>query len=461
MIALFACTTHVTDIGGIGLSPDGREVYHEGLQLPILKLVDRGRINESLLDIIRRNVRTPVETVGDIYSLAGCNDVGGQRLLEMMDEFGVDDLDRLARHIFSTSRRAKLEAVRKLRFGTFHNTLVIDGYDKPVHLACAVTVDAGGFTVDFTGSDPESPYGINCPFCYTDAYTSFGINCIIAPHIPNNAGSLEVVRVVAPEGSIVNARRPRAVASRSTIGHVLPDLVFGALHGAVAGGVPAESTSTLYSMVLFSAFGRTDPQYPYPENHTPFDVMTFHSGGSGARPTLDGLDVVAFPSGIRNVPVEVTETVAPLVIWRKELRADSGGAGRWRGGAGQTMVIGNREGAPFAISARFDRCFHPPRGREGGRNGGNGVIALASGSLLRPKGIQTIPSGDLLVIQMPGGGGFGDPATREPWLVAEDVRNGLVSAKTARGDYGVVVTKQGIVDDDATAELRRSRRRRG
>ncbi|MBI4183325.1 MAG: hydantoinase B/oxoprolinase family protein [Proteobacteria bacterium] len=454
MVALFACTTHVIDVGGLGLSPDGREIYHEGVQLPILKLIDRGKVNEWILDIVRLNVRTPVETAGDIYSLAGCNEVGGRHLLAMMDEFGLDDLDALADYIFATSRKAKLEAVRKLRPGTYRNTLTMDGYDKPIHIACAVTVHKEGITVDFTGTDPESPYGINVPYCYADAYTSFGVNCIIAPRIPNNAGSLEVVKVVAPEGCIVNARRPRAVASRGTIGQVLPDVAFGCLHQAVEGGVPAESTSSLYSMVLFGAFGRTDPKYPYPANYTPFDVMTFHCGGSGARPTSDGLNVVAFPSGIRNVPVEVTETITPLVVWKKELRPESGGAGRWRGGTGQTMVIGNREGAPFAISARFDRCFYPPRGREGGLNGGNGIIALGSGTRLHPKGIQTIPPGDTLVVEMPGGAGYGDAKAREAWRVAADVRNGLVGVEAARRDYGVVVDEEGVVDEAATAALR-------
>ncbi len=454
MVALFACTTHVIDVGGLGLSADGREIYHEGLQLPILPLIEQGRVNEWILDIVRLNVRTPVETAGDIYSLAGCNEVGGRRLLEMMDEFGIDDLDELTSYVFRASRKAKLDAVRKLKPGTYHNQITTDGYDVPIHLECALTVHKHGIAVDFSGSDRESPYGINVPYCYTDAYTSFGINCIIAPRIPNNAGSLEVIKVSAPEGCIINAQRPRAVAARGTIGQILPDLSYGCLHQATADGVPAESTSSLYSMVLFGAYGRTDPQYPYPENYTPFDVMTFHCGGSGGRPTSDGLNVVAFPSGIRNVPCEITETITPLVVWRKELRPDSGGAGRWRGGTGQVMEIGNREGAPFAISARFDRCFHPPRGREGGLNGGNGIIGTGNGISFRPKGIQTIPPGDTLVVQMPGGAGYGDARSREVWRVAEDLRNGLVSIEAAKRDYGVVVDAEGVVDEAATARLR-------
>ncbi|MEX2644143.1 MAG: hydantoinase B/oxoprolinase family protein [Acetobacterales bacterium] len=454
VVALFACTTHVVDIGGIGLSADGRQVFHEGLQVPMMYLASEGQVNEWFLEVVRENVREPVQVVGDIYSLVACNEVGGRRLLAMMEEFGLETLDELSNYIIKTSRQAKLDAIRKLPKGSWKNAMRIDGYDTPVDLVCTLTIADDGITADFTGTSPESPYGINVPHCYTDAYCSFGINCVIAPHIPNNAGSLSVINVVAPEGCLLNARRPRAVAARGTIGQMLPDVTYGCLQQIIKGGVPAEGTSGLWSMVLFSAYGRTDPQYKYPEKHTPFDIMIFHCGGAGARPTLDGLNATAFPSGIRNVPVEITETITPLVVWKKELRPDSGGPGRFRGGTGQIMHIANREKAPFAISARFDRVIFPPRGRAGGIKGANGWAGLESGPAFRPKGIQTVPGEDMLIVEMPGGGGYGDPRRRDPQAVARDVLYGLVSRESAAHDYGVVVSDDGVIDEAATAALR-------
>lgn len=454
IVALFACTTHVVDIGGIGLSADGRQVYHEGLQVPLMHFAHEGKVNDWFLEIVRNNVREPVQVVGDIYSLVACNDVGSRRLLDMMREFDLESLDELSDHIIKTSRKAKLDAVRKLPKGTWKNSMRIDGYDEPIDLVCTLTIADDGITADFTGTSPESPYGINVPYCYTDAYCSFGINCVVAPHIPNNAGSLSVVTVVAPEGSILNATRPRAVAARGTIGQMLPDVTYGCLQQAVAGGVPAEGTSGLWSMVLFSAYGRTDPAHKYPEHYTPFDVMIFHCGGAGARPTLDGMNATAFPSGIRNVPVEVTETITPLVIWKKELRPDSGGPGTSRGGTGQVMHIANREEAPFAISARFDRVIYPPRGRAEGKAGAKGWVGLRSGPAFRPKGIQTIPGDDMLVVNFPGGGGYGDPRLRPAKEVARDVQYGLVSRESAAHNYAVVVDDAGVIDEGATSALR-------
>lgn len=460
MVALFACTSHVVDIGGIGLSADGRQIYHEGFQVPLMPVVQEGRMQDWFMDMVRMNVREPTQVVGDIYSLIACNEIGGRRLLDMMEEFGLDDLDTLGDYILTTSRKSKLDAIAKLPQGTWSNSMTVDGYDEPIELVCTLTIDKQGITADFTGTSPESPYGINVPYCYTDGYTSFGINCVIAPHIPNNAGSLGVVNVVAPEGTIVNAQRPRAVAARGTIGQLCPDVAFGCLAQAMKGQVQAEGTSCLWNLTLLSGYGRTDPQYPYPPEYTAFDATGFHSGGTGARPSLDGLNATAFPSGVRNVPVEITETIAPLVFWKKELRPDSGGPGKYRGGTGQVMHVANRENAPFAISARFDRVFHPPRGREGGMNGETGRLGWASGKVLRPKGIQTVPPNDMLVVEMPGGGGFGNPLERDLETVARDVRYGLVSIDAAKRDYGFVVDEHGVVDEKATAILRKRRRAR-
>jgi N-methylhydantoinase B len=454
-VALFASTSHVVDVGGIGFGPDGRQVYEEGIYVPIMPLAVRGAMNESLLAIVRANVREPVQVEGDLYSLAACNETGARRLVSMMREFELASLDGIAEHVVSQSRAAMLAEIRKLPFGTYRNSMRIDGYEKEIDLVCALTISESGIDVDFAGTSPVSIHGINVPETYTDAYASFGVRCVIGGQVPNNAGSLEPVRVTAPKGSILNAPHPCAVAARHVIGQMLPDVVLGCLAQALAGGVPAEGTSSLWNPMLLGGHGVVDADYG---DARPFAMNIFHTGGTGARAAKDGLSATAFPSGVRNTPVEINETIAPLVVWRKEYRTDSGGAGRWRGGTGQVMEIEHLEGAPFAVSAMFDRCIHPARGRQGGGPGGLGRVRTANGLSLRPKGRQTVPAGDRLILEMPGGGGVGDPLERPLAEVAWDVRNGIVSVEGALRDYGVVADGSGRVDEAASAAERARRR---
>ncbi len=361
-VALFAATSHVVDVGGIGFGPDGRQVYEEGVYVPIMPLARRGQINESLIELIKANVREPVQVEGDLYSLAACNEAGSRRLIAMLRDFDLDGLEALARHVIDSSHQAMLEEIRKLPFGTYFNAMRIDGYDRELDLVAALTIGADGIEVDFAGTSPVSSYGINVPLTYTQAYASFGVRCVIGGRVPNNAGSLAPVRVTAPEGSILNAPHPCAVAARHVVGQMLPDVVLGCLHQALGGSVPAEGTSCLWNPMLLGGHGLVgEADYG---TATPFAMNVFHTGGSGARPGKDGLNATAFPSGVRNTPVEINETVAPIVVWTKEYRTDSGGPGRHRGGTGQVMEIGHAEGAPFAISAMFDRVKHPPRGRD-------------------------------------------------------------------------------------------------
>ena len=457
-VALFACTSHVVDIGGIGLSTDGRQIYHEGLYVPITKLAERGKINEMLLEIVRANVREPIQVEGDLYSLAACNDTGQKRLLEMMDEFAIEGIDALGEHIIGRSREAMLAAVRKLPFGTYDSRMRIDGYERPVDLVASLTVSDGGIDVDFAGTSPISAYAINVPLCYTEAYASFGVRCIVGADIPNNAGSLGVVRITAPVGSILNAVHPAPVAARHIIGQMLPDTVFGCLHQALPDGVPAEGTSCLWNLRLAGGQGIVDGDPSRLSNATRFNTTSFHSGGTGARPTKDGLSATAFPSGVRNVPIEITESITPLVFWRKEYRTDSGGAGRHRGGLGQVMEVTNGEAVPFSLSATFDRIVHPPRGREGGSDGMTGRVRLASGPNLKGMGRQTVPAGERLLVEFPGGGGYGDPTARDPARVADDVLNGFVSPEAARDLYRVALAPDGAVDEAATRHLRQQTR---
>jgi N-methylhydantoinase B len=458
LVALFACTCHVVDIGGRGMGPDGRQVYEEGLYVPLMRFADAGEVNETLIEIVRANVREPVQVVGDIYSLVACNDVGSRRLLQMMDEFEIGDLSALAQHILARSHEAMTDAIRSVPNGVYENSMRIDGYDRPIDLVAKLTVADEHIHVDFTGTSSASSYGINVPFCYTEAYTAFGIKCIVAPKVPNNAASLATMTMSAPENCILNALHPLPVATRHVTGQLLPDLVIGCLHQALGGGVPAEGTSCLWNLFAFGGPGRVDADPGEIAHAKSFNVMSFHSGGVGARPGKDGLSATAFPSGVRNVPIEITEALSPLLVRRKEYRTDSGGPGEFRGGLGQVMEVATLDDAPFGISANYDRIDFPARGRDGGREGKPGALLLASGGKLRGKGQQTVARDDVLTILMPGGGGLGDPQRRDPQRVAADVRLGLVSAEAARSEYGVVLREYGLVDTEATHAARQRSR---
>ena len=444
LVALFACTSHVVDIGGAGFTTDSKEVYHEGLYLPILKFATDGVFDPNVVAIIEANVRDPVQVIGDIHSLAACNETGAARLVTMMDEYAMADLDELASHIISSSHRAMLDAIGELPSGTWSSTMRVDGIEEPIDIVCALTVTKDGIEVDFAGTGPQSSWGINVPMAYTDAYTSFGVRCIIGPDIPNNTGSLDAVRVLAPEGCILNAPHPAAVNVRHVMGQLLPDAVFGCLSQVVPERVPAEGTSSLWNLL---GTGMWQPDTGVATtNHSKtsvgssgdesvqaklerFILMSFHSGGAGARPQADGLSATAFPSGVRNMPVEVNEIGSPLVFWRKEFRTDSGGAGRYRGGLGQVIELENRQGRDFSISATYERTVFAARGRHGGGPGALGRLSLDDGTEVRSKGRSVIPGDRRLIVEFPGGGGFGNPADRSPEAASRDRQLEFVSSQ--------------------------------
>ena len=432
VVALFACTTHVVDIGGIGMAPDGKQIYHEGLYIPLMYLFKAGQLNETLIDFVHYNCRESKQVEGDIYALANCNDVCSDRLRAMMVQYKIEDLNELAETIIESTRNAMRAAISKLPITTTTNTMKIDGYDEEIVLKAKLSVVNDTIVIDYEGSSPISDFGINVPKCYTDAYTSFGVKCVVAPEVPNNAGSLAHIIVKAPEGCILNAPHPCAVVARSSIGHMLPDVVFGCLHKLLPGRVPAEGTSCLWNLRLGAGHGITTRDPNTKLENTTFTAMSFHSGGAGARPNKDGLSATPFPSGVRNVPVEVLEAITPIVIWRKELRQNSGGAGQFRGGLGQRMVVGNREKAEFAIFGTFDRVKNPARGRDGGKPGATGSLTLTSGKKLKGMGRQVIPMGEELIIEMPGGGGYGNPKSRDRKKIMEDIRAGLISADNVK-----------------------------
>jgi len=412
LVAFFACTAHVVDVGGRGFGADAKSVYEEGIQIPIMKFAEKGKVNFDLVRILRANVREPNQVVGDFYSLAACNEVGHRRLVDMMKEIGLTSLDGLGDFIFSRTRDAMADRIKALPKGSWSNELVTDGYDEPVKLAAKVSVRDDHVEVDFTGTDPMSRWGINCPVIYSKAYACYALKCVVAPDIPNNAASLAFFTVTSPV-NILNAVRPAPVALRHIFGHMVPDLVLGAIAKALPGTILSEGAGALWNIHISvrpvaGGQGRRA------------EVLMFNSGGMGARPGLDGLSATAFPSGVHTMPIEATEHTGPIVIWRKELRPGSGGDGEFRGGLGQVIEIEATEGHEFDFSAMFDRVNHPAHGRNGGEPGVAGVVKLDDGTQMRPKGWQHVPAGRRLILELPGGGGYGDPSKRSTEARAND-----------------------------------------
>ena len=417
IVGLFSCTSHLTDIGGLGVGPDATDIHMEGLYIPMLKLADRGVMNKTLLKLVSQNTRQPVETEGDVYSLAACNDIGCKRLVEMMNEFEINDLKNLSDFIYDKSLSAVENEIKKIPNGVYENSMMIDGFEKDIKLEAKLTVSDKSISVDYKGTSDKSKFGINVPLSYTKAYTCFGLSCLVSAEIPNNAGSLKPFEIDAPLGSILNAPYPAAVCARHIIGQMLPDVVFGCLEKAIPDKVPAEGASCLWNITFR---GKTDRGA---NNNSLFAVTAVVNGGTGARPNKDGLSATAYPSGVRGTPVEINEAVAPLLFLKKEYNPGSGGKGKYNGGLGQVIEIKSAIDEDMDLLASFDRIKFPARGRLNGGNGKPGQVSIKGKGKLNGKGTQVIKAGDILQIYTPGGAGLGDYSERDQVLLDKDLEN--------------------------------------
>jgi N-methylhydantoinase B len=421
LIGFFACTAHVVDVGGRGYGPDATELYEEGIRIPIMKWAERGDLNHDLINILRNNVREQDQVLGDIHGLAACNETGRRRLLEMLSEFAMTDLDELAEFIFDRTHTATMNALAPVAKGVYRNSMTVDGYEQPVDLVVELTIDDNGMHADFTGTSPLSQFGINVPIVYAQAYFTYGMLVALAPELPNNFASLAPFTVSAPDGVILNAQDPDPVSVRHVLGHFVTDLCLGAIAQALPDIVPAEGAGALWN---FQASARAaDPSAMLP----PVELLMFNSGGTGARPSLDGLTATAFPSGVMTMSVEATEQIGPIILWRKEIREGSGGAGKYRGGLGQIIEVAPTDGYQFEFSAMFDRVENPARGRFGGQEGAPGKVYLDDGTPFPSKGKTVVPAGRRLVLELPGGGGFGDPAERDAAAIQNDKEQGYTA----------------------------------
>ena len=456
VVGLLANTCHIVDMGGRGFGPDSRQVYEEGINIPIMHLAREGIVNEDLMGILRTNVRNAGDMEGDFYAMMTCNDEGGRRLIGILEEFGLDDIEEVGDYIIRQSHDSIRNAVRNLPDGVYENENELDGFSEPIRLKARMTICGDQISVDYSGTSDASLFGINVVMNFCIAYTVFGVNCIVGHDVPCNAGSINVVKVTAPVGSILNVERPMPVSARHVIGQMLPDLVFGCLAQAAPEKVPAEGAGAMWNPMFRGGRTAVDPKAAAlsPTMTEDFDVITFNTGGTGGRPTLDGMSTTAFPSGVRTPPVEAIEAQYPLLIWRKEFREGSCGAGKFRGGLGQVLEFGCENGAPFSVAAMFDRTWQAPQGRHGGMDGAPGIVRTDTGELLKSKGRQTISYDRKLVLELPGGGGFGDPKARDPERVRQDVLDDLITVKSAFEDYGVVLTQDLRVDMAATRAQR-------
>ncbi|MDE0646237.1 MAG: hydantoinase B/oxoprolinase family protein [Gammaproteobacteria bacterium] len=440
VVALFASTSHIADVGGRGFGPDANDVYEEGIRIPIMYLFREGVVNESLIKLIKANVRDPVVAEGDLYSLAACNEFGSQKLIQACEEFGIKRFDEIGNSILKISKEAMQAEINKLAPGTHCYSMNIDGYDRPIHLQCSLTIKQDCIEIDFDGTSPISQYGINVPLPYAEAYACFGVRCLVGNDIPNNAGSLSTISVRAPKGSILNAEPPCAVSARHAIGQMLPDVVIGCLSQVLKDQVPCEGASCIWNPVLMNS-----PIASRNFDAPPFVINPIFNGGTGARNGKDGLSTTAFPSGVRTTSTEVNEVTSPLIFLKREFLPDTGGPGQFRGGLGQVIEIQHRHRAPFEISKMFERVKHAALGRNGANAGSLGRVYLRDGEEYAGKGKEYIPSRATLVMETPGGGGLGKPTDRDRKLVESDLMEELISAEQATSVYQF----HGLVDKES------------
>ena len=423
LVGFVGSTCHALDIGGRGLSADAAEVYEEGLRVPPMRLYAAGRENADLLALIEANVRSPELVLGDVHAQVVGNEVGATRVRELIEELDLGDLAAVSDEVTGRSERRLREAIAQLPDGVCRAELESDGLETPVRVCCAVEVSGDRLVVDYEGSSPQSARGINVVLNYTEAYTTYAVKCALAPDVPHNDGTFRPIEVRAPEGSILNARFPAAVAARHVVGQFLPFAVIEALSRVAPAAAMAHGSGNVWLTTVrgSGAEGR-------------FVSVSFASGGMGARPDRDGLSTTSFPSGIATTPVEVIESTSPLVVEEKALRPDSGGRGRHRGGLGQRIRISVRGGEDWIVSCLADRLRHPAPGAAGGGTGAPGGFSIGGEAIAEPKLSHTVEAGQEVVLDLPGGGGFGPPAERPSALAEDDLAQGMVTGGAGEGN---------------------------
>ncbi len=451
LVAFTACVFHHSDIGG-RVSSDNHDVFEEGLFIPLVKLYDGGVLNQSLMDMIRWNVRTPDEVVGDIRSQIAANHVCSEKIVQMLRENDLENLDDLADQIISRTEKGMREEIEKIPDGVYCAEGKIEQMkdQQEVVIKAAVEVKGSDITVDLEGSSPQVNWGGNVVFNFTYAYVFMAMKSMFGPDIPNNDGCARPIRLKAPEGSVVHCKFPAAVAARLVIGHFITEIIYRALSGVAQNKVIAASGGTPAQMNVF--YGKRN-------DGRPWHSVIIRGGGMGASSISDGNYVYIFPANGANTPVEIFESDTPLIVEKRELLINSAGPGRMKGGLGQREVFkipDDQYGPlpPVNLGIQAGRHILPPEGLFGGKPGARAqfLINEVPGN---PFGLTQLKPGDRVTIDAAGGGGYGNPLERDPEMVERDVLEGYVSLERAKEDYGVVIDPKTLkLDKEATKRLR-------
>ena len=451
-VAFTSCIFHHTDIGGRPAS-DNRDVYAEGLYIPLTKLYDAGKLNKELVNMIRWNVRTATEFDGDIRSQVAANHVCSQKIIEMMEEEGLDTLDDLADEIIDRTEISMRAAISKIPDGIYEHEGIIEGAgNKPdIPIKLAVKVDGSKIHVDFEGTSKQVNWGVNVVYNFTYAYVFMAIKSAFDPGVPINEGAIRPITMTAPEGSIVNCKFPAAVAARMVVGHFMTEMVFKALAKAAPDNIIAGSGGTPAQTNIFhGSFA----------NGKPWHTMIIRGGGMGASSRFDGHHCAIFPANGANTPVEILESDTTMIVEERSLILDSGGPGKQRGGIGRRMIFrspdeGENSCGTTSIAVQAGRYIYPPKGMFGGKDGSLAKFQK-NGENADPSTLTFMDPGDRISFVSAGGGGYGDPFERDPKAVERDVQYGYVSIERAKQDYGVIIDPESLkLDLDATLELRK------
>ena len=451
LVAFTACVFHHSDIGG-RVASDNHDVFEEGIFIPLVKLYDQGVLNQSVIDMIRWNVRTPDEVTGDIRSQIAANHVCSEKICQMLKDSGLESLDDLADQIIGLTEKSMREEIDKIPDGAYHARGLVEQMKgkEDIIIQAEVQVKGSDIIVDLDGSSPQVNWGGNVVFNFTYAYVFMAVKSMFAPDIPNNDGCARPIQLTAPEGSVVNCKFPAAVAARMGVGHFLTEVIYRALSGVLPRKVIAGSGGTPAAMNVF--YGRR-------KDGKNWHSVIIRGGGMGASAASDGNYVYIFPANGANTPVEIFESDTPIIVEKRELLTDSGGPGKMKGGLGKREVfrIPDDEYAPIPpvnLGIQAGRYIYPAEGLFGGKAGTKAQF-LVNGRPGNSYGLTQMKPGDVVTIDAPGGGGYGNPLERDVDMVVNDVKQGYVSIKSAKNNYGVVIDPQtNEADKIKTGKLR-------
>jgi N-methylhydantoinase B len=409
LIGFAATAGHVPDIGGKIRSVDSRELYEEGFHIPMMRFLRAGVPDESLITLIKTNVRTPEQTIGDIWSQVGAVELVADRIVDVLREYQLDGVDELAEALFSRGESAMRQAIHQIKDGSYQYEMCTDGFENRFRFSVVVNVKGGEIECDFSGTSLQQPRAINCVLAYTYAMTVYAIKCLLLPDLPNNDGLFRPIRILAPEGSLLNPKSPAPVGGRSCTGHYVPILIFGALHSVLPKRVMAGAGSPLWIANLSGT--RSDGK--------PFATVLFYNGGMGATASKDGSAAMSWPSNISPTPIEIAERDSPVFFKYKRLRPGSGGVGYMRGGLGEEISFTNSHDGPLSIVFLTERIQVPAPGLGGGGDGACGEV-LINGVAIDSRRPHILAPGDEVILRTPGGGGYGLPSERHASLTKLD-----------------------------------------